>query len=378
MSKAPTCSIIKKTIQKFKTRHQGENQRQKPYYVPEADTEDIMNIQQAATAAEAAASNGNINPSSNTNMLQNSVNNSSLRVLELNPLKYIERLSTFDGRTEDLPIFLNNVDDIIPTLLTYNEQSQRMCINLLKSKFIGRARQAIEIHTHLTKWIDIKAMLLENFGGFKNSYQLYEDLRSSQFRGDVLKFYNYIQKTLSLLNQKCLQEGNHLDIPRNNETALQIFKEKLPVHMRTILYSLKPSSMESALHELSQAQFVNNSFDFKNNETANKNNNFKQNRYDNKNNNNKRSNWQPKPFHSQNNFSNQRQYNQNYQRPNENRQQYKQYPQKIEPMDIDPSSSQLRRFNPPKNNFIREEPYNEANFQYVASETLNKVYPISD
>ncbi|XP_055842476.1 probable serine/threonine-protein kinase DDB_G0293958 [Episyrphus balteatus] len=301
----------------------------------------------AAVAAVAAAQNNN---GSNIN-----INNNVLipRVLELNPLKYIERLSTFDGKTQDLPIFISNVDDIIPTLLTYNDQGQRMCINLLKSKFIGRARQTIEIHSHLTQWADIKAILIQNFGGFKNSYQLYDDLRAAQFKGDVLKYYNYIQRTLSLLNQKCLQENNQLDVPRNNETALKIFKEKLPVHMRTILYSLKPSSMEAALHELSEAGFVTHNSDSKpqsKNESPKNDSNFR------KNSNNRNNN------HNYNNKNNQRQNN-NYQRTYEN----KQYPQQVEPMDIDPSSSQVRRIN--KTNYINKNTeHTEANFRDSASE----------
>ena len=89
--------------------------------------------------------------------------------LDINPLTYLEKIQGFDGRIEDLSTFCTNVDDIIPTLLSYNEQAQRMCINIVKSKLTGKARRAIEIHPHLNNWTDIKAMLETNFGGFQTA-----------------------------------------------------------------------------------------------------------------------------------------------------------------------------------------------------------------
>lgn len=307
--------------------------------------------------------------------------------LEINPLKYIERLQSFDGKPEDLAIFIQNVDDIIPTLREYNDQGQRMCINVLKSKFVGRAKQAIEIHSHLESWDDIKDMLLKHFSGFENSFQLYDDLRASQFRGDVINFYNYIQKTLSMLNQKSLQENKASEIPQNAKTALNIFKERLPVHMRTILYALKPTSMQEALHELTSAGFVTrqgqsenkksnlneprqqNKNPFRQNPTNNNfqgNNNF-QNNFQNRNNNNFRTNFQN---NRSNNFR-QDNYSQNYNR-NYNPNNYRQRPQQFEPMDVDPSGQHRQTTQAqPKTNFVNENEnsVNEnKNFRYAASD----------
>lgn len=93
------------------------------------------------------------------------------RSLDINPLAYLEKIQGFDGRKEDLSTFSTNVDDIIPTLTLYNEQAQRMCINIVKSKLTGKARRAMEIHPHINKWKDIKDMLETNFGGFQTSDQ---------------------------------------------------------------------------------------------------------------------------------------------------------------------------------------------------------------
>lgn len=116
--------------------------------------------------------------------------------LTLNPLKYIEKLNTFDGRREDLYTFITNVDGITPTLNKYDNQSQTMCINILKSKLIGKAKRCIEIHAHLSTWKEIKELLVENFGGFKSSFQLYDDLRQTPYKGNVVSFYNEIQKKI--------------------------------------------------------------------------------------------------------------------------------------------------------------------------------------
>lgn len=67
------------------------------------------------------------------------------RTLEVDALRYLERQQPFDGRQEDLPIFIANIEDIIPVLNSYNAAGQTMLINTIKSKLIGRARQVVEI-----------------------------------------------------------------------------------------------------------------------------------------------------------------------------------------------------------------------------------------
>lgn len=189
--------------------------------------------------------------------LNAALNDAALRTLDINPLTYIEKLREFDGKKEDLSTFITNVDDIIPTLMLYNEQAQRMCMNIVKSKLTGKARRAMEVHPHLTVWTDIKAMLNTNFGGFSTADQLYQELRGAQYRRNTIDFYNYIQHKLAILNQKCGQENRLSEVNSNIQTALKTFITRLPVHMRTVLCALKPPTMEEALHELSSAGFLN-------------------------------------------------------------------------------------------------------------------------
>ena len=207
----------------------------------------------------------------------------TLRTLDINPLNYLEKLESFDGKKENLHTFCTDVDDILPTLMQYNEQAQKMCINIVKRKLVGNARRAMEIHPHLSSWNDIKAMLQANFGGFATADQLYEQLRASSYRGNTLDFYNHIQKQLAMLNQKSSQEDRSEDVVRNTQTALNIFITRLPQNMRTILCALKVSTMEEAIHELSSNGFLNDE-----RKTFNKQPNHQNNR--------QQQNWQPKQY----------------------------------------------------------------------------------
>lgn len=284
-----------------------------------------------------------------------------LLTLTLNPLKYIEKLPSFDGRREDLYTFLANVDGIIPTLDKYDPNSQLMCMNLLKSKFIGKAKRCIEIHAHLIKWIDIKNLLIANFGGFKSSLQLYDQLRQTPYKNNVIEFYNEVQKNLCELNQKTIQENKHHEIANNNQTALEIFKEKLPVYMRTVLFSLKPSSLQEALHELTQARFIDehnpSRGDYDRNYSKPQHNSQKSNNQQNQN---------TKP-HQNNNFQRNnnnvntnykgRNYDPNYKPPSRNL--------RPTPMEVDPTSSQLRRAQIHHNDKPKED------FSLVASDNIS-------
>lgn len=296
--------------------------------------------------------------------------------LTLDPLKYIEKLSTFDGRREDLYTFFANVDGIIPTLEKYDDESQLMCINILKSKMIGRAKRCIEIHAHLKNWSQIKKLLIDNFGGFESSLQLYDRLRQTIYKGSVIQFYNDIQKNLCELNQKSLQENKVSDIENNNSTALIIFKEKLPVHMRTVLFALKPKTLQEALHELTQAGFVTDKFEepIKKSHELNKQlprqTNCTPQRQNNPHISNQNHFTPRNPIHIRPPFSYNtpnpnykgNNYNPNYKPPSRN--------YKPTPMEVDPTSSQLRRAQVNHNKETSED------FQDTASETYNQAEEI--
>lgn len=286
--------------------------------------------------------------------------NTSAKVLEVDALRYLERLSPFDGKFEDLPIFLANVEDIMPLLTSYNAAGQTMLINIIKSKLIGRARQVIEIHTHLTTWIDIKRILVINFSSHKSLNQLYEELRSVTFKSNTLEFYSEIQNKLSILNQKSKQENELNDIPRNIITALNVFKRNIAEPMRSILFSRNPQTIENALSILSEGGYLdnsnNNSFfynkrnsyqqnksfnnsNFQNTQKPNFNNNFRQNYQQNDNNYNQNNFFNPNSNQYRQKFN----YNSQYQQQNQLPSSTQRNNNPPEPMNVDPNSSQIKR-----------------------------------
>lgn len=301
-----------------------------------------------------------------TNSLSEKTNTKMSLTLTLDPLKYIEKLNSFDGRREDLYTFITNVDGITPTLNKYDDQSQTMCINILKSKLIGKAKRCIEIHSHLQTWKEIKELLIENFGGFKSSFQLYDELRQTPYKGNVTNFYNDIQRNLCELNQKTVQEGKNDEIPHNTQTALNIFKERLPVHMRTVLFALKPSNLQAALHELSQAGFLNDKSEDipkKLLETP-KNHSIQKPPQNNQNNQGNHFKQHPNNFVPRNptyikppfNYHNP---NPNYKGQNYNP-NYKPPSKQAQPMEVDPTSSQLKKVQVNHNNNKREQGFPEV------------------
>lgn len=264
------------------------------------------------------------------------------RTLDINPLTYLEKIQGFDGRKEDLSTFCMNVDDIIPTLASYNEQAQRMCINVVKGKLTGKARRAMEIHPHLNNWVQIKAMLEANFGGFQTADQLYEDLRGTQYRGNTMEFYNNILHKLALLNQKSRQEDRIDDVERNIQTALKIFITRLPVFMRTVLCALQPTSMEAALHELSQSGFLNE-------ERNPRNDNRSQKPYQQQ----PQHNWRPRTYH----------YNQEFQQGNQHHFQQKMYQQQNNQQFQQRSQQQNNQHLQQRNNQQNSQQFQQRNYQ---------------
>lgn len=201
-----------------------------------------------------------------------------LLTVNIDPLKYISKLRTFNGKKEELPNFIKQVDLIAPLMQRYDPISQEIFITAIRAKLIDKAQQVLDMHPHLIAWNDIKALLISNFSSFKSIEQLYEDLRAIRFKGDVLDFYNDIQRTLGLLNQKCIQnnEQNHID--GNIQTALRVFKQNIAEPMKTILAARNPNTLDNALHILTEGGYLQRKKDqnFDQNKTNNivrKNNN---------------------------------------------------------------------------------------------------------
>lgn len=172
--------------------------------------------------------------------------------IQIDPVKYLNNIPTYNGNRDDLINFVRLLDRIHPLLQTYDELSQLLFSDLIKGRLVGKAKEIIEINTQTRSWADIKRVLENNFGEKKNCEQLFDELRAVTFNTTTVDFYNDIKYRLRRLNNKTtllLGEGeatNQVAI-NNQRSALHIFKNKMPEPMRTVLACRNPTSLESAM-----------------------------------------------------------------------------------------------------------------------------------
>lgn len=264
--------------------------------------------------------------------------------LQVEPLKYLNRLPEFNGDYRDLHVFLNLVDRVHPILSAYDEPSQYLFSDIIKSKLKGKAREIIEINCQAQSWADIKEILTNNFGEKLSLEELYDELRSTTFGSNSVEFYNEIKQRLRKLNNKTVTLLGHgtasNECARNNaRTALNLFKEKMPEPMRTILICRNPESLERAMEILFQSGYA---YTANTSEPKNGTRQYGQNRT---NQNNYQRNWKRNNYHRQ---SQQRNYDH---RPNN--QQNGQNFQRQDNYNQRPNDQQNGR------NFQRQENYNQ-------------------
>lgn len=231
--------------------------------------------------------------------------------IQLDPIKYLNGLTQFNGNKNDLNTFIKLIDRIQPLLTTYDELSQLVFSDIIKSRTVGKAKEVLEINAHVRSWQEIKTVLENNFGEKKTCEELFDDLRSVTFNSNTIEFYNEIKYRLKLLNNKAAMvvgEGEGLNqVALNNQrSALHIFKGKMPEPMRTILACRNPSTLESAMDILFECGYDRMGRDGHIVKTQKPNRNDKQ-----QNNGNNSRNYNQ--TNNQTNFSN---------RPNQNQRQY--------------------------------------------------------
>lgn len=179
----------------------------------------------------------------------------------LDPIKYLERLPEFNGDKRDLYNFITLVDRVYPLLRQYDEMSQLVFSDLIKSRLRGKARETIEINFHAQSWTDVKKILMNNFGEKYSIEDLFDQMRAVSFKTNTIEFYNEIKDKLRNLNNKTsmIMGGNTGagQIATNNmQSALNIFKEKIPEPMRTILACRNPSTLEDAMEILFKSGYA--------------------------------------------------------------------------------------------------------------------------
>lgn len=312
-----------------------------------------------------------------------STSTSTPLVLNIDPLKYIERLPDFDGKSEEIFSFLELVEEIIPLILRYDTGSQRLLLNRIKSKLRGKAREIIEINNHVQSWSEIRSVLISSFGDKKSCFQIFDELRAVSFNTHSVELYNKIKSILRRLNNKSKDQPNpEFNAKANKLAALNIFKDKLPEPMRSILFCRKPETLEEALDILIESNYAYYN-PFKSNPNQSKNPRIREQTNPqiptrNNNNHHNLNRQNPNNTHNQtyNNLTrnnHRSHYNSSYSQPNRSqnsRQNQHSYPDpnlnannnRPEPMDVDTSTNS-------RINSVEVE--SVENFQLVASENSN-------
>lgn len=282
-------------------------------------------------------------------------------------VKTIREIDTFNGDTKDLSTFIQEIEDILPFILKYDSDSQKIIMNKIKSKLIHKAREVIKIYIGETDtWNQIKEILYKHFGGLDSECRLYTKMIELKFKGNAYNFCYEIRAILSSLVQK-FEQTNSLNLLKvYREKALETFAMGLPNDMRFVISNNTVQTMDQALETLTKYRYVEDKHTFnpmnEYHSKLEKGFNLKLNHPQNisfppkqvQQSFNPRpfiqkQNFQPRPTFQNNNF----QRNNNFQQrpfysnpPNNNYPPKPSEPprqSKQEPMDIDPRSSQVRR-----------------------------------
>lgn len=264
----------------------------------------------------------------------------------IDPIKYLSNLPVYNGNKNDLYKFIELVDRVFPLLSRYDQISQEIFMDILKSRLTSKAREAVEIE-NCNSWGNLKTLLLNNFGDRLNIEQLYDELRALTFKTNCFNFYKDIKSMLCRLNNKTKLEADSARmVIQNSKTALRVFINKVPEPMRGILCCRNPNDLESAmqiLHETGYAFTKEPSKNNKNYKQTNNNNSQNQNyiNYNDRNYNYRNRN--PHRGNTNNNYPNN--YNNNNNNSNNDNNNIN-----TEPMDVEYRTTISRRSNLNNNN----------------------------
>lgn len=183
------------------------------------------------------------------------------KTVEIDPMKYLANLPIYDGNFFNLYTFIDLIDRISFVLEKYDEISQRIFLDIIRSKLVGPAKDLAEINNHISKWTELKLVLTNNFGDRLSTEQLYDQLRSLKFKSTAKSFYDELVTTLRRLNMKTkIVDGERTDysqlIIANKRTALEVFKRKLAEPMRSIILCRDPSTLEIAMNILYECNYA--------------------------------------------------------------------------------------------------------------------------
>lgn len=170
-------------------------------------------------------------------------------------LTCIGNIKAFEGDVNELPDFLEQVENILPIFERFDEANKRVLFGYLKNKCIGRTRVIIHRYGNVVAWEILKGILLDNFGEKQTSNELMDKLKTCTLDSTIEKYHYNINKIRNRLHNRLLTHGNEgFTTAEINRISLHIFREKLPEPTKTLIFARNPVNLETAFKIITEAR----------------------------------------------------------------------------------------------------------------------------
>lgn len=179
--------------------------------------------------------------------------------LRVDPIKFIQGIPEFSGRRGESAGFIKAVEAIIPAVEGHDQFSKKLVLQAIANKFVGRAKTALESYPAVTEWSAIKNIISVHFEDDKTSERLTDEMRRVQFNGNIDDFYNVLlsYKRRIMVQTEAEPQGQLFALSRSLATdriALDVFIDRMPVVLATLLEARAPSTIEEAMRILKQSR----------------------------------------------------------------------------------------------------------------------------
>lgn len=177
-----------------------------------------------------------------------------------NLFDFLKSVPEFDGKTEDLSLFIQYIEEV----RKHAETPQLVLFDLkIRHKIIGKANIALINNNNPTNWEEIKTILMTNFCITESIESIVNKIKIAEFRNTIDNFYEYMIKLLTNLNLKANvteEHGTWYTCDNNQKMVLKIFINKLPSEPKLILNARNPSTLLQAKEILVETEYFYKNF----------------------------------------------------------------------------------------------------------------------
>ncbi|XP_049315751.1 probable cyclin-dependent serine/threonine-protein kinase DDB_G0292550 [Bactrocera dorsalis] len=174
-------------------------------------------------------------------------------------LTCIKNIESFDGNdTNQLPDYIDQVENILPSILEFDSTNQNILFGYIKNKCVGKTREAIHRHSNVNSWHILKEILTKNFGEKYSSNDLMDELKTCRLHGTIENYYFKINKLANRIHNRNLTHGDTTYMTEEvNRISLKTFRDHLPEPTRTMIFARDPETLEDAFKIILGAKHQN-------------------------------------------------------------------------------------------------------------------------